>query len=142
VMTALVLCARAAVPPRIAGLGMAVVGLLAWGGMGLGGYQGGHCFDVTGSYTLSFLGAALAGIANLLVIGALALKLRWQGRMLVWLRHRRTWRSARAASTDECQAGSRIVMDSHAICAAKSLELEATLGDHWLAGAIGGRTRP
>jgi hypothetical protein len=44
-MTALVLCVRAAVPPRIAGSAMAVVGLLAWGGMGVGGYQGGYCFD-------------------------------------------------------------------------------------------------
>ena len=34
---------------------MAVVGLFAWGGMGLGGYQGGYCFDLTGSYAVSFL---------------------------------------------------------------------------------------
>lgn len=84
VMTALVLCVRAAVPPRMAGLALAIVSLFAWGGMGLGGYQGGYCFDVTGSYTVSFAGAALAGAANLLVIGALALHLRWHGRTLAF----------------------------------------------------------
>jgi MFS family permease len=86
VMTALVLCVRAAVPPRIAGSAMAVVGLLAWSGMGIGGYQGGYCFDQTGSYAVSFLFAVLAGVANLMVIGGLALHLRWHARIVAWLR--------------------------------------------------------
>jgi MFS family permease len=86
VMTALVLCVRAAVPPRIAGSAMALVGLLAWGGMGVGGYQGGYCFDQTGSYAVSFLFAVLAGLANLVVIGALALHLRWHAQIVAWLR--------------------------------------------------------
>ena len=80
VMTALVLCVRVAVPPRIAGSGLAIVGLFAWGGMGLGGYQGGYCFDVTGSYALSFSGAAGAGVANLLLLGTIALLLRGKAR--------------------------------------------------------------
>jgi MFS family permease len=90
VMTALVLCVRAAVPPRIAGLAMAVVGLLAWGGMGVGGYQGGYCFDLTGSYATSFLFAVLAGLGNLVVIGALALHLRWHARIVAWMRRPRS----------------------------------------------------
>jgi MFS family permease len=81
VMTALVLCVRASVPSKIAGLGMAVVGLFAWGGMGVGGYQGGYCFDITGSYSISFLGAAIAGGANLLVVGGFVLHQRWHARM-------------------------------------------------------------
>ncbi len=85
VMTALILCVRAAVPSRVAGFAMAVVGLLAWGGMGVGGYQGGYCFDLTGSYAVSFAGAALAGVVNLLLIAALALHLRWHRRIVVWL---------------------------------------------------------
>jgi len=85
VMTALVLCVRAAVPPRIAGTAMAVMGLLAWGGMGIGGYQGGYCFDLTGSYATSFLFAVLAGLGNLAVIGALALHLRWHARIVAWM---------------------------------------------------------
>lgn len=62
VMTALVLCVRASVPARMAGFGMALVGMLAWAGMGFGGYQGGYCYDLTGSYSISFLSAALAGV--------------------------------------------------------------------------------
>jgi len=67
-----------------------VVSLLAWGGMGLGGYQGGYCFDLTGSYALSFLGAALAGVVNLAVIGALALHLRWHPAIAAWMRRKET----------------------------------------------------
>jgi len=88
VMTALVLCVRAAVPPRVAGFAMAVVGLLAWGGMGIGGYEAGYCFDVTRSYTIPFLGAALAGLVNLCVIAALWLHLRYHNSILVWLQKR------------------------------------------------------
>ncbi|MBM3528729.1 MAG: MFS transporter [Alphaproteobacteria bacterium] len=81
VMTTLTLSVRAAVPVRYAGISMAVVGLLAWLGMGLGGYQGGYCFDLTGNYRLSFASAALAGVANLLVIAGFAAHLRWNGRL-------------------------------------------------------------
>jgi MFS family permease len=76
VMTTLLLCARAAAPARMSGLATSLVTLFAWVGMGLGGYQGGYCFDVTGTYTASFVGAALAGVLNLLVIAGLALHLR------------------------------------------------------------------
>jgi MFS family permease len=81
VMTTLTLSVRAAVPARYAGISMAVVGLLAWLGMGLGGYQGGYCFDLTGNYKLSFASAALAGAVNLLVVGAFAAHLRWNPRI-------------------------------------------------------------
>ena len=94
VMTGLVLCARAAVPPRIAGSAVALVSLFGWAGMGLGGYQGGYCFDVTGSYAVSFLGAALAGFINLAVVGALALHLRWHDRIAAWMRRARIPRNA------------------------------------------------
>jgi MFS family permease len=81
VMTALILSVREAVPARSVGLSTAIVGLLAWGGMGLGGYQGGYCYDLTGSYTASFASAAFAGVANLLVLAALAVHLRWHARI-------------------------------------------------------------
>jgi hypothetical protein len=45
VMTALVCAVRAAVPAGSVGSAMALVGLLAWLGMGAGGYQAGLCFD-------------------------------------------------------------------------------------------------
>ena len=64
------------------------------GGMGLGGYQAGYCFDVTGSYAISFLGAALAGVVNLAVIGALALHLRWHPAIQAWMRRKPAPRNA------------------------------------------------
>jgi hypothetical protein len=54
--------------------------MFAWLGMGSGGYLGGHCFDITGSYAMSFGGAAGAGGANLLLLGTIALLLRWKAR--------------------------------------------------------------
>ncbi len=76
VMTASVCAVRAAVPARSVGSAMALVALLAWIGMGAGGYQAGLCFDATGSYDLPFLFAALAGAANLAILGLLALLIR------------------------------------------------------------------
>jgi predicted MFS family arabinose efflux permease len=72
VMTALVCSVRAAVPARNVAAAMAFVSLLAWLGMGAGGYGGGLCFDRTGSYGLSFTMAWLAGLANLAAIALLA----------------------------------------------------------------------
>lgn len=77
IMTALILSVREAVPARSVGLSTSIVSLLAWGGMGLGGYQGGYCYDLTGNYAASFASAAFAGAANLLVLAALAVQLRW-----------------------------------------------------------------
>jgi MFS family permease len=76
VMTALVCAVSNAVPRAAVGRAMAVVSLLAWGGMGAGGYQAGFCFDLSGSYELSFRMAVLAGVANLACLGALAAMLR------------------------------------------------------------------
>jgi len=81
VMTALILSVREAVPARNAGLSTAIATLLAWIGMGFGGYQGGLCYDLTGSYNASFASAAFAGFANLLVLAALAMHLRWHRRI-------------------------------------------------------------
>jgi uncharacterized protein (DUF3820 family) len=72
-MTALVCAVRAAVPRSSVGAAMALVGLLAWIGMGAGGYQAGLCFDLTGDYALGFANAAVAGLGNLGALAVLAL---------------------------------------------------------------------
>jgi MFS family permease len=79
VMTALVCAVSDAVPRARVGRAMALVSLLAWGGMGAGGYQAGFCFDLSGGYELSFRLAALAGVANLACLGVLAAMLRLRG---------------------------------------------------------------
>jgi MFS family permease len=71
VMTCLLICAREAAPLRISGTAMAIVSTTAWIGMGIGSYQGGYFYDVSGSYLLSYANAALAGVANLAVVAAL-----------------------------------------------------------------------
>jgi MFS family permease len=80
VMTGLLLSVREAVPARVTGISIATVTLLAWIGMGLGGYQAGYCFDLTGSYASSFANAAYAGVANFLILAGLALHLRLAAR--------------------------------------------------------------
>lgn len=88
VMVSFITCCREFIPPRIGGRGMAVVGLLGWGGMGFGGYIGGAGFDWTGDYRLAFALAVAAGIANLVVIAFLAGRIRRSGRMKLWLPRR------------------------------------------------------
>ena len=88
VMVSFITCCREFIPPRIGGRGMAVVGLLGWGGMGFGGYIGGAGFDWTGDYRLAFALAVAAGIANLVVLAFFAGRIRRQGGMKLWLPRR------------------------------------------------------
>ncbi len=71
VMTCLLICAREAAPIRITGFAVAIVGATGWIGMGVGGYQSGLFYDLTGDYVVSYGNAALAGIINVLIVGAL-----------------------------------------------------------------------
>src|SRR5215510_7977248 len=75
-MTCLSLCVRQAVPVNRFGGAIGVVMMVAWTGMAAGGYVGGVLFDLSLSYTLSFLLAGVAGVLNLAVIGAFATKNR------------------------------------------------------------------
>ena len=81
VMTCLLICAREAAPLRMSGTAMAIVSTVAWIGMGIGSYQAGYFYDVTGNYVLSFGNAAIAGIVNLAIVAG-----------LIWYRWHRTVR--------------------------------------------------
>jgi MFS family permease len=70
-MTCLSLCVRRAVPVSRFGGAIGTVMMVAWAGMASGGYVGGVLFDMSLSYTLSFMVAGFAGVLNLAVIGAL-----------------------------------------------------------------------
>lgn len=76
VMTGLLITTRALTPAARRGGAMGVVGAFAWLGHGLGGWQGGWLFDLTGDYRMSFGVAAAAGVFNLAVMAALVLGLR------------------------------------------------------------------
>jgi MFS family permease len=71
VMTSVWVCVRELVPPRRAATSLAVVVMFAWFGMGLGGWHGGHVFDLTGGYTHSYAHAVLSGLVNLAIVGTL-----------------------------------------------------------------------
>ena len=57
-MTCLSLCVRQAVPASRFGGAIGAVMMVAWAGMASGGYVGGVLFDLSLSYTLSFMLAA------------------------------------------------------------------------------------
>jgi len=76
VMTSLLVCTRTLTPVRQRGLAVGVVTLFGWIGMGLGGFQGGLFFDLTGNYSLAFANAGLAGLVNLAILAGLWLTLR------------------------------------------------------------------
>jgi MFS family permease len=71
-MTCLSLCVRQAVPASRFGGALGAVMMIAWSGMAIGGYLGGLLFDLSRSYTASFVLAAIAGVVNLAVIGTIA----------------------------------------------------------------------
>jgi len=76
VMTGVLITARMLTPARNRATLMGVILAFAWLGHGVGGFQAGWLFDVTGAYTMGFANAALAGVVNLLLVGALFLAVR------------------------------------------------------------------
>ena len=95
VMTTLVICGREAAPLRITGFGVAVVTTTAWIGMGIGSYQGGYFYDLTGNYAWSYAIAAISGTINLSVVA-----------LLIWYRRNRTggWQPARLQASPAVSA--------------------------------------
>jgi len=71
VMTGLLVCVRVLTPATRRASVLGVVMLFAWLGHGIGGYQGGFFFDLTGDYNVSYFNAAIAGIINLIIVGSL-----------------------------------------------------------------------
>ncbi len=73
VMTSILVCVRVMTPLSRRATTLGVVGLFGWVGHGIGGFQGGYFFDLTGDYTLTYTNAAGAGIINLIIVGSLYL---------------------------------------------------------------------
>jgi MFS family permease len=76
VMTSLLVTARSLTPIARRSSLMGVILAFAWLGHGLGGFQGGFFFDLTGNYTVSFANAAFAGMLNVMLLSALFLTVR------------------------------------------------------------------
>ena len=71
VMTGVLVTTRALTPAARRAGATGVILAFGWLGHGLGGYQGGLFYDLTGAYDVSFANAALAGVFNLVVVGSL-----------------------------------------------------------------------
>ncbi|MBT5778781.1 MAG: MFS transporter [Rhodospirillaceae bacterium] len=71
VMTSILVCVRVLTPVSKRASVLGIVIFFAFMGHGIGGYQGGFFFDLTGNYTLTYANAAFAGIINLILVGAL-----------------------------------------------------------------------
>jgi MFS family permease len=94
-MTCLILCVGEAVPAHRFGSALGLTMLVAWVGMGVGGYAGGVLFDIYLNYTFAFALAGLMGVLNLLTIARMA----WTAR----LAHRTvSSRNGRALLTPAC----------------------------------------
>ncbi len=76
VMTGVLITTRALTPVSQRAGSTGIILAFAWLGHAIGGYQGGLFFDLTGTYTLSFANAVLAGVLNLIVVGSLFVTIR------------------------------------------------------------------
>ncbi len=74
VMTGVLVSIRVLVPVSRRASAFGIVTMFGWFGHAIGGYQGGVLFDLTGSYTIPYGVAALAGILNLIVVSSLLRK--------------------------------------------------------------------
>ena len=82
VMTGLLVCVRVLTPLSRRASALGIVLFFAWLGHGIGGYQGGFFFDLSGSYSLPYANAALAGLINLILVVALYFTIKRRQRIL------------------------------------------------------------
>ena len=78
VMTGILTTTRVLTRPSRRASAMGIIVAFAFVGHGIGGWQGGFLFDLTGGYTVSYAVAATAGVLNLLVMMTLVMRIRRQ----------------------------------------------------------------
>jgi len=71
VMTGVLVTIRALTPLSSRATSTGIILAFGWLGHGLGGFQGGYFYDITGAYTQTFANASFSGMINLIVVGAL-----------------------------------------------------------------------
>jgi MFS family permease len=83
VMTGVLVTMSVLTPTASRASAVGIVTMFAWFGHAIGGYQGGALYDLTGSYTLAYALAAIAGVLNLIVVSTLYWKSRDPGQAAV-----------------------------------------------------------
>jgi MFS family permease len=76
VMTTIIVTTRNLTAPARRASSLGIIMAFAYLGHGLGGWQGGYLFDLTGDYRWTFADAAIAGVINLFIVSALLFKVR------------------------------------------------------------------
>jgi MFS family permease len=71
VMTGVLVCLRVLIPPSRRASAVGVVVMFGWFGHAIGGSLGGLFYDIFGDYTVAYGVAALAGVANLMIVATL-----------------------------------------------------------------------
>lgn len=71
VMTSVLVTVRNLAAPARRASSMGIVLAFGYIGHGLGGWQGGYFYDLTGAYTWTYANAAMSGVVNLALVGAL-----------------------------------------------------------------------
>ena len=70
-MTTLLVTARNLTAPARRSSSLGVILAFAYLGHGIGGWQGGYFFDLTGGYGWTYANAVIAGVINLVIVGTL-----------------------------------------------------------------------
>lgn len=78
VMTSIIVTTRNLTAPARRASSLGIVSAFAYLGHGLGGWQGGYLFDLTGDYQWSYANAAIAGVINLIIVASLWLTIHRQ----------------------------------------------------------------
>ena len=71
VMTGILTSVRALTPAERRASAMGIIGMFAWFGHAIGGYQGGLLYDLTRAYDAPYAVAAIAGAVNLVIVSTL-----------------------------------------------------------------------
>ena len=79
VMTGILTSVRALTPVERRASAMGIIGMFAWFGHAIGGYQGGLLYDLTGAYDAPYALAAVAGVVNLIIVSTLLRRTRRPG---------------------------------------------------------------
>ncbi|MEY8120643.1 MFS transporter [Falsihalocynthiibacter sp. BN13B15] len=82
VMTTIIVTTRNHTAPARRASSLGIIMAFAYAGHGLGGWQGGYFFDLTGSYHWTYANAAIAGGINLAIVAALWITVRSRARVV------------------------------------------------------------
>ena len=83
VMSSILVCTRIMVSAKYGARAMSLTSFFGWIGMGLGGFLGGHFFDIYGDYIWAFTFAGISGVINLFILFLFTLYIRKKQKLVL-----------------------------------------------------------